>query len=90
VDDAEIVGREGELDDAEIVGREGELQAIFACLEQTAAADGIVIEGEAGIGKTTLCRAAVRRAADDRSEILETRPSAVDASESSPTAISVG
>jgi MoxR-like ATPase len=47
----------------EIVGREEELAALVACLEQRQwLPREIVIEGEAGIGKTTLWRHAIGKA----------------------------
>jgi hypothetical protein len=58
-----------------VVGRERELAAVGAFL--TAVPDGpraLVLEGEAGIGKTTVWLAAVR-AADDRGfRVLQARP----------------
>ena len=64
--------------DPEIVGREEALRAISSFLEQSTASRALVIEGEAGIGKTTLWRRAVRTASDNGCRILEARPSAAE------------
>ena len=47
---------------ADLVGRERELAAIAEFLEADAAACAVVIEGEPGIGKTTVWEAAVTAA----------------------------
>ena len=44
------------MQDTEIVGRDEELRAISSFLEQSAAPGAMLIEGDAGIGKTTLWR----------------------------------
>ena len=45
---------------AEIIGRDGELERLSAFLDRPAeGATAFVLEGEAGIGKSTLWRAAV-------------------------------
>ena len=65
--------------DTEIVGREGELRAISSFVEQDSAVQALVVEGEAGIGKTTLWRRGVQAASERGACILETRPSAAEA-----------
>ena len=63
-----------------IVARERELEAISAFLDLDAAGGrALVLEGEAGIGKTTLWRAAAQAASESGSRVLETRPSAAEA-----------
>ena len=64
--------------DPEIVGRDEALCAISSFLEQSTASRALVIEGEAGIGKTTLWRRAVRAASDNGCRVLEARPSAAE------------
>jgi DNA-binding CsgD family transcriptional regulator len=64
----------------EIVGREEELSALVACLEQRQRlAREIVIEGEAGIGKTTLWRRAVAEAQARGYRVLSCSPSETEA-----------
>jgi DNA-binding CsgD family transcriptional regulator len=59
----------------EIVGRDQELRAIKACFGGVAEGPAaLLIEGEAGIGKTTLWRAAVEAASADASSVLVARP----------------
>ncbi len=53
----------------EVVGRDTELQTIERWLE-SARPSAFLIEGEAGIGKTTLWRAGVERARDDGQLVL--------------------
>jgi hypothetical protein len=63
-----------------IVGRDGELAGVRAFL--AAAADGfaaLVLEGEAGIGKTTVWREAEREADALGARVLSCRPSASEA-----------
>jgi DNA-binding CsgD family transcriptional regulator len=60
-----------------VVGRDEELSALSAVLDRRAAADGpiaIALEGEAGIGKSTLWRAAVEGARTRGYRVLATRP----------------
>src|SRR5262245_1683147 len=57
-----------------IVGREGELATIDGFVDDIAAgARALLIEGEAGIGKTTLWREAISAAADRGFRVLTTR-----------------
>ena len=59
----------------EIVGRDEELGSIYAVLDQTA--DGpaaLVLEGEAGIGKSTLWLAGVEAARERGLRVLSSRP----------------
>jgi hypothetical protein len=59
----------------EIVGREEELGALVACLEQAQRRPrDIVLEGEAGIGKTTLWRHAVGKAQAHGYRVLSCTP----------------
>jgi len=63
---------------AEIVGRVTELTAVEAFLVD-ATARALVLEGEAGIGKTTLWRAGVEAARDRGYTLLAAQPAAVEA-----------
>ena len=54
------------MHDTEIVGRDEELQTISSFLEQSARASALLIEGDAGIGKTTLWRWGVEHAVEHR------------------------
>jgi DNA-binding CsgD family transcriptional regulator len=57
-----------------IVGREAELGAIGRFLEETAAAPAVlVVEGDAGVGKTTLWRAGLEAAEAAGLQVLSTR-----------------
>ena len=49
------------MDEAVIIGRDAELQAISAFLEPKAESRALLVEGDAGIGKTTLWRWGVRQ-----------------------------
>jgi hypothetical protein len=63
----------------DIVGRERELAAVGAFL--TAVPNGpraLLLEGEAGTGKTTVWLAAVRAAGDRGFRVLQARPAACD------------
>jgi len=60
-----------------VVGRDEELGALSALLDRRPAADGplaLALEGEAGIGKSTLWRAAVEDARARGLRVLATRP----------------
>jgi DNA-binding NarL/FixJ family response regulator len=58
-----------------VVGRDAELKALGAFLESVAHASGaLVVEGEPGIGKSTVWNAAVERAADRGFLVLSCRP----------------
>ena len=49
----------------EVVGRDGELDSLYASLDRRVTSHGptaIALEGDAGIGKSTLWRAAVEAA----------------------------
>ncbi len=48
--------------DAEIVGREGDVAAISTFLDRASLPAALLLQGEAGIGKTTLWRYAVGEA----------------------------
>jgi DNA-binding CsgD family transcriptional regulator len=68
------------MDAHEVAGRDDELATIagfFEPLEYGAAA--LLIEGEAGIGKTTLWRAALALARKHELRVLESRPAAAEA-----------
>jgi predicted ATPase len=61
----------------EVVGREEELSALSAFLDRRATADGpiaIALEGDAGIGKSTLWRAAVEDGRERGLRVLSLRP----------------
>ena len=62
-----------------LVERDGELAAIDALLDPDVLPAALVIDGEAGIGKTALCDAAVAAARERGFEILVTRPAAAEA-----------
>jgi DNA-binding CsgD family transcriptional regulator len=58
----------------DVVGREQELAAIAGFLEADMAARAVVLEGDAGIGKTTVWEAAVRSAVERGFHPLRARP----------------
>jgi DNA-binding CsgD family transcriptional regulator len=59
----------------DVVGRDEELAAVLAFLESTEALPGaLLLEGEAGIGKTTLLRAGIAAASQSRFCVVSTRP----------------
>ena len=57
----------------QLVGREAELHAVHEALARPAPL-GVLLEGEAGIGKTALWRAGVERAAANGLRTLVARP----------------
>ncbi len=59
---------------SEIVGRDGELASLRAFVDGDEA-DALVLEGEAGIGKSTLWLAAVEYARSQGLQVLSSRPS---------------
>jgi DNA-binding NarL/FixJ family response regulator len=64
---------------ADLVGRERELAAIAGFLEADATASAVVVEGEPGIGKTTLWEAAVACASEHGFQVLRSRPADTEA-----------
>ncbi len=58
---------------AEVVGRDEELGLVLAALEDPPAA--VLLEGEAGIGKTSIWRAALAELAGRGARVLSTQPS---------------
>jgi DNA-binding CsgD family transcriptional regulator len=58
----------------EIVGREAELASLNAFVEREAGAAALVLEGEAGVGKSTLWGAAVEHARVRGLTVLSSRP----------------
>ena len=63
-----------------IVGRESEFAAVARFLDlMSAEACALVIDGEAGIGKTTIWREAVRLARERAFWVLEARPAQSEA-----------
>jgi DNA-binding CsgD family transcriptional regulator len=61
----------------EVIGRDEDLRSLYAFLDRRAAAQGpiaIALEGEAGIGKSTLWSAAVEMACARRWRVLSSRP----------------
>jgi hypothetical protein len=65
---------------SDVVGREAELHALASFLDRSSDLPAaFVLEGEAGIGKTTLWREAVRAASVAGFRVLGTRPSATEA-----------
>jgi DNA-binding CsgD family transcriptional regulator len=78
--EAKLAGREGNASpDAEIVGRDEELHGLSAFLEPGAAPGALLIEGAAGIGKTTLWRYGVERAAERGWRVLTAGPAPSEA-----------
>jgi DNA-binding CsgD family transcriptional regulator len=63
----------------EIVGRDEELQALSSFLEESAPPGALLIQGDAGIGKTTLWRWAVDRAEAGGWRVLTAGPDASEA-----------
>lgn len=64
----------------DVIGREAELHALAAFLDALAAGPAaLLLEGEAGIGKTTLWLAAVERARERGHQVLVARPVASEA-----------
>jgi DNA-binding CsgD family transcriptional regulator len=67
--------------DEAIIGRERELGAIRRLLDRSRGSSGaLVIDGEAGIGKTTLWAETVRTAQRDGVRVLQSRPAESEAS----------
>ena len=65
----------------DLVGRDEELAAVVAFLESTASLPGaLVLEGEAGIGKTTLLRAGIMAASQSGFCVVSTRPAEAESS----------
>lgn len=65
----------------EVIGRDEELAAVAAVLEQaTTGAAACVIEGEIGVGKTTLWTAALDAATERGYGVLSTRPAQAETS----------
>src|SRR5690349_8230997 len=62
---------------AEILGREAEVQAVGRFLDGPAPA-ALILEGSAGIGKTTVWRAGLEHAHRQGLRVLVTRPSEVE------------
>jgi len=58
----------------EIIGRDAELDSISAFLSAIDGPRALILEGEAGIGKTTLWEAAVQRARDRSYLVIASRP----------------
>jgi MoxR-like ATPase len=71
---------EGAVTGTEVVGRDKELAAVVALLDSTGALPGVVLlEGEAGIGKTTLWRAGVEAARELSYVVLRASPAEKEA-----------
>ena len=65
---------------AELIGRDGELSSLTAFLEAIeSGSSAFVVEGEAGIGKTTVWQAGVRAAELARCRVLSCRPTGSEA-----------
>jgi DNA-binding CsgD family transcriptional regulator len=64
---------------ADVVGRGDELAAIAGFLEADARPCAVVVEGDPGIGKTTVWRAAVEQAAGQGFRVLRARPAESEA-----------
>ncbi|HVC76880.1 MAG TPA: AAA family ATPase [Candidatus Micrarchaeaceae archaeon] len=64
-----------------IVGRDAELEAVDALLTRVESGFAVLtLEGEAGIGKTTVWLEALRRARERRAQVLVTRPTEAEVS----------
>ena len=63
-----------------IFGRDDELAAVGAFLASSAPGDALLLEGEAGIGKTTVWTAAVEAGIARGDRVLQTRPTTSEAS----------
>jgi predicted ATPase len=60
---------------SEIVGRDAELETVRAFVERSSGGShAFVLEGEAGIGKSTIWRAGVEKARDQGLHVLTSRP----------------
>ena len=60
---------------SDLIGRDEELAAVLAFLESTESLPGaLLLEGEAGIGKTTILRAGIVAASQSRFCVVSTRP----------------
>jgi DNA-binding CsgD family transcriptional regulator len=65
----------------EVIGRDDELAAVAAVLERaTTGAEACVIEGEAGVGKTTVWAAALDAASERGYEVVSARPAEAETS----------
>jgi DNA-binding CsgD family transcriptional regulator len=73
------VGRPSDAGDAAIVGRRAELDEIDRLLGDEGPAAAVLFDGEAGIGKTTIWRAGVRRARVRGLRTLVAQPSESEA-----------
>ncbi len=74
------LGATGGDDSPQVFGREAELEVLDRFLDDVSSkAAGLLIEGEAGIGKTTLWLAAVRAARERGYRVLEARPAQSEA-----------
>jgi DNA-binding CsgD family transcriptional regulator len=62
-----------------IVGRDSELASIDDFIQRPGSYRGLVLRGEPGIGKTTLWKAGVARAAEQGHEVRTTRPTQSEA-----------
>jgi DNA polymerase III delta prime subunit len=67
------------VDATEIVGRDDELRTISSFVEQSSPASALLIEGEPGIGKTTLWRAGVAAAHAQSYCVLQASPAEKEA-----------
>jgi class 3 adenylate cyclase/tetratricopeptide (TPR) repeat protein len=73
--------REAEVQERELVGRQAERAAIDAALEQLVnhrRGSAIVIEGELGIGKSTLARYAARQATQANAQVLRVNATPIE------------
>jgi DNA-binding CsgD family transcriptional regulator len=66
-------------DGAEIIGRDEDLQTLSSFLEQRVGPGALLIEGNAGIGKTTLWRLGVERAEEQGWHVLTAGPAPSEA-----------
>lgn len=62
-----------------IVGRDDELSRVDALVRGAAGASALLLQGDAGIGKTTLLTAAIAGAAEQGLPVLTCRPTAMEA-----------
>jgi DNA-binding CsgD family transcriptional regulator len=67
-------------DSGQVIGRDSELVAVEAFLSGSAGSAVLALEGEAGIGKTTIWLDGLRRARERDAVVLVTRPAKTEAS----------
>jgi predicted ATP-dependent serine protease len=74
-----LAAQEAAVSGTEIVGRDEELQALSSFIGESAPPGALLIQGDAGIGKTTLWRWAIDRATAGGWRVLTARPDSSEA-----------